>query len=246
MALKDLPKKQVAAPQSKYTESFVPIKSIANGMIVLDNNVKVTGLKIQPKNIFILDSFSQEAIITNLRNVYNVINFEFWLIVAGRPVDINVYLSQLQLLYQNESNLAIRKLINQDIQKGNQFMQNNVVDTEYYIMFKEKNVELMQKKENETEGAYTKIITILKNLFAQLSIQLDNYIIEDLLYNVPNELYEGTYNEQIFKIINYIKIKNKLEFENLVSNNNGYINGFYQTNILTINQAFQKLSNNLK
>lgn len=106
--------------------------------------------------------------------------------------------------------------------------------------------ELMQKKENETKGAYTKIITILKNLFTQLSIQLDNYIIEDLLYNVPNELYEGTYNEQIFKIINYIKIKNKLEFENIVSNNNGYINGFYQTNILTINQVFQKLSNNLK
>lgn len=106
--------------------------------------------------------------------------------------------------------------------------------------------ELMQKKENETKGAYTKIITIFKNLFAQLSIQLDNYIIEDLLYNVPNELYEGTYNEQIFKIINYIKIKNKLEFENIVSNNNGYTNGFYQTSILIINQVFQKLSNNLK
>ena len=91
--LKELAKKPEPKVQSKYTESFVPIKSIANGMIVLDDNVKVTGLKIQPKNIFILDSSSQEAIISNLRNVYNVINYEFWLIIAGRPVDINIYLS---------------------------------------------------------------------------------------------------------------------------------------------------------
>ena len=45
--LKELTKKPVDKPQSKYTESFVPIKSITNGMIVLDDNVKVTGLKIQ-------------------------------------------------------------------------------------------------------------------------------------------------------------------------------------------------------
>ena len=73
-------------------------------------------------------------------------DFEFWLVVADRPVDITVYLSQLQLLYQNQPNPAVRKLINQDIQKGNTFMHNNVVDTEYFILFKEKNLEMIQKK----------------------------------------------------------------------------------------------------
>ena len=133
--------------RSKYTEDWVAnVQAINNGMIVLRNQDKVTGVKIEPRNIFILDEQSQANVLNALKNFYNTIDYEFWLVVADRPVDISVYLSQLQLLYQNETNLAIRKLINQDIQKGNQFMQNNVVDTEYYIMFKEKNVELMQKK----------------------------------------------------------------------------------------------------
>jgi len=88
----------------------------------------------------------QANVLTALKNFYNTINYEFWLVVADRPVDISVYLSQLQLLYQNQQNQAVRKLINQDIQKGNEFMHHNVVDTEYYILFKEKNMDLLQKK----------------------------------------------------------------------------------------------------
>ena len=91
-------KKQV---KSKYTD--VPVKNIVNGTIILDNNMKVTGVKIMPRNIFILDQGTQNAIITNLKTVYNVIDYEFWIIAADRPVDINVYLSELQLLY-NKSN----------------------------------------------------------------------------------------------------------------------------------------------
>ena len=83
--------------KSKYTD--VPVKDIANGVIVLDNNQKVTGVKIMPRNIFILDQSMQDAIIMNLRNVYNAIDYEFWIVVADRPVDINVYLSQLQVLF---------------------------------------------------------------------------------------------------------------------------------------------------
>ena len=40
---------------SKYSEDWIPIKGIANGMIDLDNKMKVTGVKIRPRNIFILD-----------------------------------------------------------------------------------------------------------------------------------------------------------------------------------------------
>ncbi|HIT22451.1 MAG TPA: hypothetical protein IAB56_05775 [Candidatus Scybalousia intestinigallinarum] len=132
--------------QSKWTENWINIQSISNGMIILPNQEKVSGVKITPRNIFILEEEAQANVITALKNFYNTIDYEFWLVVADRPVDISIYLSQLQLLYQNQQNPAIRKLINQDIQKGNFFMSNNVVDTEYYILFKERNLELLQKK----------------------------------------------------------------------------------------------------
>ena len=131
---------------SKYTEDWIPIRNISNGMIVLDNKKKVTGVKIRPRNIFILDRGTQDNVLIALKNFYNMIDFEFWLISADRPVDLNNYLARLQLLYNQTPNPAVRKLINQDIDKANDFMNNNITDTEYYILFKEKNDDLIQKR----------------------------------------------------------------------------------------------------
>jgi len=132
--------------RSKYTEDWIPVQSITNGMIVLDDNMKITGVKITPRNIFILDVDSQSSIINNLKNFYNTLDYEFWIMVADRPVDISLYLSQLQLLYNNVQNHQIRKLISQDVEKANDFTTNNVVDTEYYLLFKEKNPEIIGKR----------------------------------------------------------------------------------------------------
>src|SRR5574344_1317819 len=136
----------MANTKSKYTVDDIPIKDITNGMIYLTNNYKVTGVKIMPKNIFILDQDSQNNIINNLKNVYNMINYEFWVMVADRPVDLNLYLYQLQLLFSSAQTQARRKLIMEDINKANMFMNNNVVDTEYYILFKEKKDDEIQKR----------------------------------------------------------------------------------------------------
>ncbi len=137
---------QKIANQYKYTEDWLPIKSIQNGMILTKSNQKVTGVKISPRNIFILDPDAQNNVLIGLKNFYNTIDFEFWLVVADRPVDISVYMSNLQLRFNEETSPAIRKLIAQDIQKGESFINNNVVDTEYYFLFKDKNVDILQKR----------------------------------------------------------------------------------------------------
>lgn len=133
---------------SQFTEDWMPVSGIMNGMIQLENGEYVTGVKVEPRNIFILDQGTENNIIFNFRNFYNSIDYEFWMIVADRPVDINVYLSQLQVLYNNTQSNPIRKLIMQDIDKANMFMsaQGNIVDTEYYILFKHKKMEIIQKR----------------------------------------------------------------------------------------------------
>lgn len=138
----------MAKTQSKYSEDWVPIKKIQNGMIVLNDNQYVTGIKVEPKNIFILDQQTQNNIIFNFRNFYNTIDYEFWLIVADRPVDINLYISKLQLEFDAAPTQAIRKLISQDISKAEMFSSKslNVVDTEYFILFKDKRLEIVQKR----------------------------------------------------------------------------------------------------
>lgn len=131
-----------------YSEDWLPVKQILNGMIQLENGMYVSGVKVHPKNIFILEESMQAATINGLKNLYNSIDYEFWLIVADRPVDIHVYLSQLQLLYNETNNPASKKIIMQDINKANMFMgsEYEVVDTEYFFIFQEKRLELLQKK----------------------------------------------------------------------------------------------------
>ena len=131
---------------SRYTEDWINIKGIQNGMIILPGNERVTGVKIFPKNIFILDPAQQEGVLNAMRNFYNLLNFEFWMIAADRPVDISVYLSQLQIMLQNVSSPAQARIIAQDIDKANMFINNQVVDTEYYILFKEKNQDEIARK----------------------------------------------------------------------------------------------------
>ena len=115
-------------------------------MIYTYGNYKVTGVKITPRNIFILDNNSQDSVLISLKNFYNMIDFEFWLVVADRPVDLSIYMSQLQLELNDVSDPAVRKLVIQDLDKAQMFINNNIVDTEYYFLFKEKDEEIIQKK----------------------------------------------------------------------------------------------------
>ena len=161
--------------KSKYTD--IPVKNIANGMIVLDNKLKVSGVKIMPRNIFILDPGTQSAIISNLKTVYNVIDYEFWIIAADRPVDINVYLSELQVLYNSSVSPVQRKIISEDMEKGNMFIKNSVVDTEYYLLFKHKDDEIIQKRiRNLINNFAAAGLTAVQTSNDDLRMILDNFL----------------------------------------------------------------------
>ena len=70
-----LTKPKTQSSSSRYTEDWIPVKAIENGMIMLDNKERVTGVKIRPRNIFILDKNSQDNTIIALKNFYNMIEY---------------------------------------------------------------------------------------------------------------------------------------------------------------------------
>lgn len=150
-------KKQVnpAKSDSKYSEDWLPIINIQGGMIevqgkVLEGKQIVTGVRVEPKNIFISDEETQNRTIYALRNFYNTLDYEFWLICCDRPVDINLYKSELEVMLNRTESAQTRKLIIQDLQKCDLFTGPaiNAVDTEFYLLFKDspKNIERIQKR----------------------------------------------------------------------------------------------------
>ena len=62
---------------SALTENWINVKDINNSIIYLDNKEMITGVKIQPKNIFIMDEASQRNTIDQLRIFYNMIDLLF-------------------------------------------------------------------------------------------------------------------------------------------------------------------------
>ena len=166
---------------SAYTENWLPIKNIVNNTILLDNKKMVTGVKIQPRNIFILDENVQNGVIDSLKTFYNLIDFEFWLVVADRPVDINLYVSQLQLQLNDTQSPVLRKLIYDDIKKAELFMNNDVVDTEYFILFKESDNDALQKK-----------VRLLINNLASCGLIASQTSNDDLWMILDNFLNGGT------------------------------------------------------
>ena len=170
-------KKGKGQSSSGYTEDWLPVRAIQNNMIITRDNSKVSGVKITPRNIFILDPDLQNNILIALRNFYNTIDYEFWLVVADRPVDISVYMSQMQLLLNETSSPAIRKLILQDIDKGETFIRNNVVDTEYYFLFKTKDVDMVQKRVRQLiNGLATAGLNASMVSNSDLRLILDNFL----------------------------------------------------------------------
>ena len=96
---------------NKYCEDWLPVKNITNGMIQLENGYFVCGIKVEPKNIFILDEGARNNVIVQLRNFYNTIDFEFWMMIADRPVDINLYLAQENKTINDKTKFADSKAI---------------------------------------------------------------------------------------------------------------------------------------
>lgn len=150
-------KKQAKTNNSGFTstEDWLPLIDIKNGMMEvkgtpLTGHQYVTGIRIEPKNIFIADDQVQNNTIMGLRDFYNTLDYEFWLVCCDRPVDISLYRSELEIMYAQEENPNIRKMINEDINKCDQFVgpEYNAVDTEYYLLFKEpvKNYDILVKK----------------------------------------------------------------------------------------------------
>jgi len=166
----------MSSQRNRVTENWLPVKNITDGMIILNNNDKVSGVKIIPRNIFILSEEEQNMVISNLKQVYNQIDYEFWLVVADRPVDISVYMSRLQVMYNQTTSVAIRKLIMEDIQKANGFINNSVIKP----MEASKIQEEFALKNNKAPEMYTFFI-------------VDNYYVftSYFLPKIPNASIKG-------------------------------------------------------
>jgi len=127
-----------------------------------------------------MEENDQFNVIDRLKDFYNTLDFEYWLVIADRPVDISVYIAQLQMQYNNAKDPVIRKLINEDLNKASEF-NDTVSDIEFYFLFKERNIEMIQKK-----------IRLMINGLASAGLVSSQATNDDLRSILDNFLNSGT------------------------------------------------------
>ena len=99
------------------------------------------------------------------------------------------------------------------------------------------------KKNELTDYNYSKICNIFKTLAMDLGISNDVLLIETYFYNIPNELFVGYLNEQIFKILNEYMFVSKTSFRSIGSNINIVNDKFLiNNNYFKANQIIAKIN----
>jgi hypothetical protein len=88
-----------------------------------------------------------------------------------------MYQTELQLLFNKTNNQKLRKIITEDLNKTEFFIDNNVVDNEYFLLFKEKDPEKMQKKvRNLINGFATAGLISSQTNDSDMRMLIDNFL----------------------------------------------------------------------
>lgn len=84
------------ATKSKTTQSFIPIKDIRDGVVVMKNNSMRMLLMVSSLNFALKSEEEQTAILLQFQNFLNSLDFSAQIFLQSRRLDINPYLHSLQ------------------------------------------------------------------------------------------------------------------------------------------------------
>ena len=90
------------AIDAKAAQSFVPIKEVRNGVIVLKDGGLRAVLIASSINLSLKASDEQVAIINQFQNFLNSLDFSCQILVSSRRLNITGYLDRLEKIEQKE------------------------------------------------------------------------------------------------------------------------------------------------
>ena len=92
----------------KSAQSFVDIAEIKDGVAVLKNGTLRAVLMVSSINFDLKSTQEQEAIVLNYQNFLNSLDFPIQVVISSRKLDINPYISMLDLKEKEQPNELLR------------------------------------------------------------------------------------------------------------------------------------------
>ncbi|MES2668471.1 MAG: hypothetical protein V4644_02170 [Patescibacteria group bacterium] len=96
------------APTAKTTQSFVPVKEVRNGVIILKDDGYRGVLMCSSINFALKGEDEQRGIIGGFQSLLNTLDFSIQIVVHSRKTDIRPYLALLETRMQDQTTELMR------------------------------------------------------------------------------------------------------------------------------------------
>jgi len=122
-------------PSTKTTQSFVPVKEVRNGVVVLKNDGYRGILMCSSINFALKGEDEQRAIIGGFQSLLNTLDFTIQIVVHSRKTDIRPYLAILETRMADQTTELMRLQLREYIQFIRNFIDSSDIMTKmFYIV----------------------------------------------------------------------------------------------------------------
>ncbi len=121
-------------PAAKTTQSFVPVKEVRNGVIVLKNDGYRGILMCSALNFALKGDDEQKAIIGGFQSLLNTLDFSIEIVVHSRKTDIRPYLSLLETRMEGQTTELMRLQLREYVAFIRNFIDSSDIMTKMFYV----------------------------------------------------------------------------------------------------------------
>lgn len=122
-------------PDSKPTQTFVPVKEVRNGIVVLKNGEYRGILMCSSINFALKSEDEQKAIIGGFQTFLNTIDFSIEIVIHSRKMDIRPYLALLETRLEAQKTELMQIQLREYIQFIKNFIEGSeIMKKTFYIV----------------------------------------------------------------------------------------------------------------
>ncbi len=122
-------------PKSTSTQSFIPIKEIKDGIVVLKNGTFRTVILIRGGDFELKSENEQNAIVASYQQFLNSLEFPLQIVVKSHKKDLKPYIASLREYEANQKNQALRMQISDYTDFIEKLMEiSNIMTKEFYVI----------------------------------------------------------------------------------------------------------------
>lgn len=119
---------------TKTTQSFVPVKEVRNGVVVLKNDGYRGILMCSALNFALKGEDEQKAIIGGFQSLLNTLDFSIEIVVHSRKTDIRPYLALLETRMQDQTTELMRLQLREYIAFIRNFIDSSDIMTKMFYV----------------------------------------------------------------------------------------------------------------